>query len=227
MERMPTTTVEPSVRYPLKASPYSSHGLLLAEFPSRGEGRRILDIGCGYGHLGSFLAQRGFTVTGVDYAGIAHSPDIEFVPADLDNGLPPLDRTFDFILCADVLEHLRDPLRMLMECRGLLAPGGALIASLPNSGHAYFRYQILMGRFPQEDRGLFDRTHLRFYTWDGWVELLSRAGFAIQTLRCSGIPFAEAFPGLPMVELMERMSFASARIWKRLFAYQFIIRAVV
>src|SRR5690348_15394954 len=104
MERMPAA-VEPSVRYPFKASPYSSHALLLAEFPSRGDGRRILDIGCGYGHLGSFLAQRGFRVTGVDYPGISHSPDLDFISGDLDRGLPPLDGPFDFILCADVLEH--------------------------------------------------------------------------------------------------------------------------
>src|SRR6266567_3216308 len=221
---MPAATVEPSVRYPLKISPYSSHALLVAEFPSRGAGRRVLDIGCGYGHLGSLLAQRGFAVTGVDYPGISYSPQFDFVAADLEHGLPPLDGLFDFILFADVLEHLRDPLQMLLECRKLLAPGGALIASLPNSGHAYFRCQVLLGRFPQEDRGLFDRTHLRFYTWDGWVDLLARAGFGIQTLRCSGIPFSEVFPRFPLVRVFEWLSFGSARIWKRLFAYQFIVR---
>jgi SAM-dependent methyltransferase len=222
---MSAATAEPSVRYPLKASPYSSHALLLAEFPSRGEGRRVLDIGCGYGHLGAFLAQRGFAVTGVDYPGISHSPEIAFVAADLDHGLPALNGTFDFILCADILEHLKNPLEMLLNIRKLLAPGGALIASLPNSGHAYFRYQILRGRFPQEDRGLFDRTHLRFYTWDGWVRLLGQAGFNIQTLRCSGIPFSEAFPNLPLVGAVEWLSFFSTKIWKRMFAYQFIVRA--
>ena len=197
----------------------------MAEFPSRGDGRRVLDIGCGYGHIGDFLSQRGFDVTGVDYPGISHSPEIQFVDADLDHGLPPLQGTFDFIICADILEHLRDPLAMLLQVRKLLSPGGALIASLPNSGHAYFRYQILLGRFPHEDRGLFDRTHLRFYTWDGWVDLLGRAGFNIQTLRCSGIPFSEAFPRFPLVGTFEWLSFSSARIWKRLFAYQFIVRA--
>jgi len=199
----------------------------MAEFPSRGNGRRVLDIGCGYGHIGIFLAQHDFDVTGVDFPDTAHSPEMKFVPADLDRGLlPALDGSFDYIICADVLEHLRDPFCMLVECRKVLAPGGVLIASLPNSGHAYFRYQILRGRFPQEDRGLFDRTHLRFYTWDGWVELLARAGFAIQTLRCSGTPFSEAYPHLPLVHVLEWLSFTSARIWKRLFAYQFVVRAV-
>src|SRR5262245_17617611 len=212
-------SVEPVTRYPFKASPYSSHALLLSELPADGRGRRVLDIGCGYGHLGEILAERGFRVTGVDIAGIEHSPAIDFVPADLDRGLPA-GGSFDFILCADVLEHLRDPLQML------LARGGAVIASLPNSGHLYFRLQVLMGRFPQHDRGLFDRTHLHFYTWHGWVDLFERAGFRIETVRCSGVPIGEAMPGLPFAGVLEWMSFDDACVWKELFVFKFIVEVV-
>ena len=228
MKRMPATTVSPPSKYPFKASPYSSHSLLLAQFPNHGEGRRVLDVGCGYGHLGELLAQRGYAVTGVDFPGLPHSPEIDFAEADLDRGLPQLNGRFDFILCADVLEHLRDPLQMLEDCRGLLAAHGALIASLPNSGHAYFRLQVLLGRFPQDDRGLFDRTHVRFFPWDGWVALLERAGFRITSLQCSGVPVGEALPKWKsgwLVRMLERLSFLSARMWKRLFAYQFVVRA--
>ena len=73
----------------------------------------------------------------------------------------------------------QDPLRILIQCRERLAPGGAIIASLPNSGHWYFRASILAGKFPQDDKGLFDRTHLRFYMWDGWVDLFERAGLRL------------------------------------------------
>lgn len=218
---------EPATRYPFKASPYSSHALLLAELPARGEGRRVLDVGCGYGHLGEILAERGFDVTGVDMASVEHSPVIQFVAADLDRGLPAVEGTFDFILCADVLEHLRDPLHMLRECSRRLARGGVVIASLPNSGHAYFRLQVMLGRFPQQDRGLFDRTHLRFYTWRGWVDLFGQAGFRIETMRTSGVPVGEALPGMPLASAMEWLSFASARVWKKMFAYQFIVRATL
>jgi SAM-dependent methyltransferase len=228
MEQMSAVMAGAPARYQFKASPYSSHALLLAELPARGEGARVLDVGCGYGYLAENLAGRGFEATGVDLPGTPHSAAIEFVAADLDAGLPPVDGTFDFILCADILEHLRDPLAMLADCRRRLSPGGALIASLPNSGHAYFRWQILMGRFPQHEKGLFDRTHLHFHPWDGWVELLARGGFRIERVRCSGVPVGLALPrwdGSLPVRAMERLSFETARAWKKLFAYQFIVRA--
>ena len=180
-----------------QASPYSSHSLLLGSLPEDGAGRRVLDVGCAGGYLGVILVARGYRVTGIDSPGARRAgfPDsIELVEADLDLGLPPLAGRFDFIICADVLEHLRRPDRMLRDLHGALADGGRLAASLPNSGHAYFRWNVLTGRFPAEDRGLFDRTHLHFYTWRGWVDLLAAAGFRIETLRCSGVPIGLALP---------------------------------
>ena len=225
---MTAAIVEAPARYQFKPGPYSSHALLLREFPRQGGGRRVLDIGCAGGYLAQILAERGFSVTGIDLPGTAHSPHIDFVPADLDRGLPSLDGCFDYIVCADVLEHLREPERLLRECRERLAPGGALIASLPNSGHIYFRWQVLMGRFPQHDRGLFDRTHVQFFTWPGWMDLLARTGFHVETLHCSGVPVGLALPkwqGSIWVRALERLSYESARAWKSLFAYQFIVRA--
>ena len=225
---MTAATVEAPARYQFKPGPYSSHALLLREFPRQGDGRRVLDIGCAGGYLGEILAEHGFSVTGIDLPGTAHPAGIHFVAADLDGGLPALEGCFDYILCADVLEHLREPAGLLRECRERLAPGGALIASLPNSGHAYFRWHVLMGRFPQHDRGLFDRTHLRFCTWHGWVELLARAGFRVEALHCSGVPVGLALPkweGSLWVRVLERLSYESARAWKGIFAYQFIVRA--
>jgi SAM-dependent methyltransferase len=225
---MTAATVEAPARYQFKPGPYSSHALLLGEFPRQGDGRRVLDIGCAGGYLSEILMRRGFSVTGIDLPGTAHPPGLQFVAADLNQGLPELDGGFDFILCADVLEHLRDPGRLLRECRRRLAPEGALIASLPNSGHAYFRGHVLMGRIPQHDRGLFDRTHVQFYTWHGWVDLLARAGFRVEALHCSGVPVGLALPkweGSFWVRALERLSYESARVWKNLLAYQFIVRA--
>src|ERR1035437_4284998 len=105
---MTAATVEAPARYQFKPGPYSSHALLLREFPLNGDGRRVLDIGCAGGYLAEILAQRGFSVTGIDLPGTPHSSGIHFVAADLDRGLPALDGCFDYIVCADVLEHLRE-----------------------------------------------------------------------------------------------------------------------
>ncbi|HZT32949.1 MAG TPA: class I SAM-dependent methyltransferase [Bryobacteraceae bacterium] len=217
--------------YRFKPGPYSSHTLLLASLPARGEGRRVLDIGCAAGYLGAALANRGYRVTGIEnpaHVPADFPPGAALVCADLDQGLPPQLGAFDFILCADVLEHLRRPEALLRELRRALAPGGRLIASLPNSGHLYFRWNVLLGRFPQHDRGLFDRTHLHFYTWQGWRDLFAGAGFAIESLRCSAVPVGEALPAWkdrwPM-RAAERLSYWSARCWKTACAYQFIVVA--
>ena len=214
-------------RYQFKAAPYSSHTLLLQEFPNQGNGKRVLDVGCAIGYISEILAERGFAVTSIDWPNSPHPPTVEFAGADLDDGLPPLRGQFDYVICADVLEHLRAPLELLKECRSRLAPGGRLVGSLPNSGHFYFRWNVLMGRFPQHQRGLFDSTHLHFYTWDGWESLLRRAGFSVEQVRCSGVPVSLAFPqwqGSVAVRFLEWLSFRVAGIWKTLFAYQFIVR---
>jgi SAM-dependent methyltransferase len=217
--------------YRLKESPYSSHSLLLASLPPSGGGRRVLDVGCAAGYLGALLASRGYRVTGIDSpgaAGASFPESIELLEADLDLGLPPLTGRFDFVICADVLEHLRRPVPMLRDLRTVLATGGRLVCSLPNSGHAYFRWNVLAGRFPAEDRGLFDRTHLHFYTWNGWLDLFQSAGFRIETVRASGVPIGLALPkweGSAIVRGLERISYESARWWRKMFAYQFIVTA--
>jgi len=217
--------------YQLKDSPYSSHSLLLASLPASGEGRRVLDVGCAGGYLGAILASRGYSVTGIDSPGAARAgfpESIELLEADLDLGLPRLAGRFEFAICADVLEHLRRPALLLRDLRLVLATGGRLACSLPNSGHAYFRWNVLTGRFPAEDRGLFDRTHLHFYTWRGWQDLFHASGFRIEYVRSSGVPIGLALPkweGSAAVRALERMSYESARWWKTMFAYQFIVTA--
>ena len=224
-----------SLPYQLKPSSYSSHSLLLASLPAEGAGRRVLDVGCAGGYLSEILAVRGYRVTGIDSPGARHAgfpESVELVEADLDLGLPPglslPPGRFDFIICADVLEHLRQPAGMLRDLRELLATGGRLAASLPNSGHAYFRLNVMLGRFPAHDRGLFDRTHLHYFTWRGWVDLFASAGFRIETVKCSGVPVGLALTrwrDTAAVRVFEGLSYLSARWWKKMFAYQFVVTA--
>lgn len=213
--------------YEFKPERYSSHTLLLNALPERGEGRRVLDLGAGPGFLAAELARRGYDVTAVERTR-GHA-DVFWIEGDLDGGLPALDGVFDYILCADILEHLREPEAALTQLLGVLALGGRVVASLPNSGNIYFRLVVLGGRFPREDRGLFDRTHLHFYTWDGWNELFAFCGMDFETVACTGIPVGLRFPGARSTQaalLAERVAFEFAKLWRTLFAYQFVVTAV-
>jgi SAM-dependent methyltransferase len=219
-----------SVPYRLKESPYGSHMLLLDALPREGAGRKVLDLGCCNGYFSALLSARGFQVTGVERAE-GHGPDfpeqVSLIEHDLERGVPHIEERFSFVICADILEHLRNPQGLLRQARELLEPDGILAASLPNSGNLYFRLNVLAGRFPKEDRGLFDRTHIQFFTWAGWTELFDTAGFGVNDVRCSAIPFSVAMPAAPaaLVNALEWCFYKAAQAWKTLFAYQFIVLA--
>ena len=216
-------------RYAFKASVYSSHSALLGHLPAPGAERAVLDVGCGPGHLSRILAARGYSVTGIETARSIDFPqDVHLIEADLDRGLPAFNALFDTIVCADVLEHLRLPGSLLRELQNVIGPRGRLLASLPNSGHAYFRWNVLMGRFPKQEKGLFDRTHLHFFTWQGWLDLFAEAGWRIESVQPTGVPVDLALPslqGTALARWLERLSFDLARIRKTLFAYQFVVTA--
>lgn len=228
--KMPSAKASP---YRFKESPYSSHSLLLATLPERGEGRKVLDLGCGEGYLSEILAARGYQVTGVEHparVSASFPATVRLIAADLDAGLPEVGSDYAYVLCADVLEHLRDPAALLRALPAVMAPDGLLVASLPNSGHIYFRLNVLMGRFPRHDRGLFDRTHLHFFMWRNWQELFAEAGFSLQSCLPTAVPVGLALPrwqGTFAERVAERISYELARIWKTLFAYQFVVTARV
>jgi len=217
--------------YLFKSGPYSSHRLLLGQMAAPGEGRRVLDVGGGEGYLSRLLRERGYRVVCLAAPGrvAAGFPQgVEVIEADLDEESPPFPEPFSFIVCGDVLEHLRDPGKTLRWLRSNLAPGGRLVASLPNSGHWYFRWTVLRGRFPAEDRGLFDATHLHFYTWDGWRHLLQGANLEITAVAPTAVPFGLALnldAGHIAVRTLERLSYELGRLWKTMFAYQFVVVA--
>ena len=216
--------------YTFKESPYSSHLLVLRLFPETRTPKRVLDVGCGNGYLGAILAGRGYEVVGIERPGGWSSmpPNVRLIEADLDYGLPAVNEKFDYIICADILEHVRRPEELLQQLAGLLAADGVIVASLPNSGNIYFRLVVLSGRFPKEDKGLFDRTHIHFHTFDSWKGLFEEVGLSWQTIQPSGIPVGLRFPNAQdsvLVRFGETICYLLARFWKRMFAYQFVVVA--
>jgi 2-polyprenyl-3-methyl-5-hydroxy-6-metoxy-1,4-benzoquinol methylase len=147
--------------------------------------RRILDLGCSTGALGAALkARQGATVVGVelseDYARDAEGRLDRVIVGDVEAfaaGPPPPEAPFDCVICADVLEHLRDPWAALRGAAAMLAPGATAVVSLPNVLFwAGLLRAVRTRRWPRDDEGLFDRTHLRWFSEADAVELLEQAG---------------------------------------------------
>ncbi|MCW2967671.1 MAG: class SAM-dependent methyltransferase [Solirubrobacteraceae bacterium] len=199
-----------------------AHRLVLDAVP---DGARVLDVGCAGGHLAAALTARGCTVLGVElHAAAARARGIEVVEGSIDDASvrEQLGDGFDAVLCADVLEHLPRPEATLAFLAGRLRPGGRAVVSLPNAGHWTMRRALLRGRFPQEDFGLFDRTHLRWFTRAAARALVQGAGLTIAGERFTSAPLPlEAHVALPA-----RLRAAAVRRRPELFALQTVLEGV-
>jgi len=87
--------------------------------------------------------------------------------------------TYDVIVCADVLEHLRDPWRFVERLAEHLASAGRLLVSVPNTAYAGLLIELMRGDFRYREEGLLDRSHLRFFTFDSLRDMLGTAGWHI------------------------------------------------
>lgn len=96
-------------------------------------GKRVLDLGCGFGGYSQALAGAGGMVTTVDLdaaSPVRKDSGISFVRADV-LASPFLEGSFDFVFCSSVIEHVEDPLRLLQEIYRLLSPGSLCYLSFP------------------------------------------------------------------------------------------------
>lgn len=150
-------------------------------------GSRVLDLGTGPGVLGRYLAETlGCTVDGVEIQPIAAAEaapwyrQLECADIETLNLVECFaDCQYDFILCADILEHLRQPGALLDQIVGLLAPQGRLLASVPNVAYAGLIADLLAGEFRYRPEGLLDETHLRFFTYASLMRLLEQYGLRV------------------------------------------------
>ena len=151
-----------------------------------GNGKRVLEVGPGVGHVTKQLAQQGCTVTCIEkdthMADMAKEFCAHMIVGDIESnaiGRQLSTEQFDVITFGDVLEHLRDPVEVLNNLRSLIAPAGYLVASIPNVAHRSLRLSLLFGEFDYADIGLLDRTHLRFFTIRTIEKMMKESGLKI------------------------------------------------
>jgi 2-polyprenyl-3-methyl-5-hydroxy-6-metoxy-1,4-benzoquinol methylase len=151
---------------------------------------RVLDVGCAEGAGADVM--RGFGATqlaGIEIdeacAAVASERYDEVVHGSVPEDLSWDDRTFDTILCYDVLEHLYDPWSALRRLARLLEPGGQIHVSIPNARHKnVWLPLVLNGTFRYARAGLLDVTHLRFFTRRDAVRMLEAAGLRLVAVDC-------------------------------------------
>jgi len=220
------------VHYPLKRSKRSSH-YYAQHFVGRDQ--EVLDIGCGVGFFAALLKESGNRVSGVD--ALPHTAEHraldEYFAIDLieSGGRLPVElgsRRFDCVLLLDVLEHLTEPGRLLCEARRTLREHGRLIVSLPNVANITVRIAILLGRFNYAERGILDRTHLRFFTRRTSRRLLEENGCEVIQMKATVMPL-ELVLGLDPDNLLMRCINAVLGFFTALFpgllGYQFVFVA--
>lgn len=176
---------------------------------------KILELGAATGFMSEhFRRHLGCTVVGVD-VNPAAKPDIA---GDLNSPATwkkiKAKAPFDLVFASAILEHLPRPEQTLQLIKLVLRPKGELIVTLPNIGHWRARLQLLLGRFEYEEYGIFDRTHLRFFTYYSGQKLIKDAGFKIEKVLIDPAGGMKYFDWL-------------VKYWPNLYAHQFCIYATV
>lgn len=150
------------------------------------ENSSVLDVGCASGIIGSILTKyKKCTVDGIEYdkkaAEITKSKGLyrnvfNFSIVDVDSkeykSFEKLKTKYDYIIFADVLEHLTNPWEAIVNLSKHLNENGSFIISVPNLSHLDIIRAVINGEFNYTNHGILDSTHLRFFTAKSFVEMI-------------------------------------------------------
>ena len=150
----------------------------------------VLDIGCACGDLGIALKKyKNSEMYGLEYnqksVEIAlttgayqkvHQFDLEKLSEE---DFPEYKNKFDYIICADILEHLRNPMKVLEILKQYLKKEGQIIVSIPNVAHMSIKSNLLLNDFTYTSVGLLDATHIHLFTYKSIASELSSIGLAV------------------------------------------------
>ena len=146
----------------------------------------VFDLGCASGRVGQKLVATGrakelvgaeiFPPAAEEAARIydkVYVGDVEGMTFDYDD-------YFDYVICGDILEHLKDPYQMVRKISKMLKPGGSLLVCVPNIRNFRVLKDLLQhGEWHYVSSGILDSTHLRFFTRRSCRRMLEEAGLHV------------------------------------------------
>lgn len=215
--------------------PFHTHMKILKRVSPK---TKVLEIGSATGYFSQELLKKGCQVTAVENDKKAvqiarKNKKVKTIYGDVNfiNKYFSSSEKFDYIILADVLEHLIDPEQVLIKLKKYLKSNGKLLISLPNIANYAIRLKVLSGNFDYQEYGILDKTHLHFFTKDTSGELLTTAGLKIKHFDVvAGFEVSElyrktlgrlVFRVLPL----RYLEYYLTKIFPNLFALEFIYEA--
>lgn len=217
--------------YQDKPSPWSSHSRIAALLETLPAQSKVLDVGTASGMLARRCANRSLRFFGIEavaeWAETAKPFYESLWVCTLDGAPIEALRGYDAVVLGDVLEHMPSPGTALSRLVELQPSGSRFIISVPNIANLWVRLHLLMGRFDYADRGILDRTHLRFFTRKTLTALVNDAGLNIRTLQVTPIPLELVSPFFvsPVGKVLHSVFARLTSLFPTVFGYQFIVEA--
>lgn len=183
-----------STEYRFNPSLWGTHQIILSLL---GKNQQVLDLGCASGYLGRHDGGKNI------FYGLESNPEAAeqarktgYYQGVVNKDLAAIaekdftGQTFDIIIAADILEHLENPQKILTFLgENLLKKEGRIIISLPNIAHLTIRLKLLTGKFPLQETGILDKTHLHFYTLKTARDLIENSDLKIEKVLFSSNRF--------------------------------------
>lgn len=199
----------------------------------------IIEIGCSSGALAREFKKinENCHYVGVDieqsYCDLAKRYCDDVISMNIDNAETPFFESYadrDCWIFGDTLEHLVDPWRVLNEIKKVIPKHGVIAASIPNAQHWSVFAKLSIGDFRYVDSGIFDRTHLRWFTYVTILELFAHTGFQVISIksRIFDEPIRQQY--MPVISLIGEMAKACGAdpdvAIRNSYAFQYVILAV-
>jgi 2-polyprenyl-3-methyl-5-hydroxy-6-metoxy-1,4-benzoquinol methylase len=221
----------PNLPYHDKPSRWSSHSRIVARLNVLPAHNKVLDVGTATGMLARMCKNNPLRFFGVEsnanWAQIA-SPFYEKIwVQSIDVVDEEFLKGYNAIILGDVLEHLSAPEVVLQKLVNLQSPDSVFIISVPNIANLWVRLNLFFGRLDYTERGILDRTHLRFFTRKTLLEMVKNAGLEIISIQATPIPlelvsvFFATAPGKALHAALAYLTY----LLPTLLGYQFIVEA--